>query len=125
EPTLAGCASRVRVSVHHEAGLTYWLPFSYVHKIRAVPGVAAGNHFSWFGGIYDEPKNQFPNFGLDPSTVAAGGPDYKIDPRELERFQKIRNGCIVGQQTMRKFGWHVGDEITLRGRIFPGNLRLK
>ena len=125
ERILARVGSSVRVSVHHEAGLTYWLPFSYVHKIRAVPGVAAVNHFSWFGGIYDEPKNQFPNFGLDPSTVAAVWPDYKIDPRELERFQKIRNGCIVGQQTMRKFGWHVGDEITLRGTIFPVNLTLK
>ena len=46
--------SSVRISVHHEAGLTYWLPFSYVHKVRALPGVAGVNHFSWFGGIYDD-----------------------------------------------------------------------
>jgi putative ABC transport system permease protein len=125
ERILARVGSSVRISVHHEAGLTYWLPYSYVHKIRAIPGVAAVNHFSWFGGIYDEPKNQFPNFGLDPSAVAAVWPDYKVDPRALERFQKIRNACIVGQQTMRKFGWQIGQEITLRGTIVPVNLTLR
>jgi hypothetical protein len=83
------------------------------------------NHFSWFGGIYDEPKNQFPNFGLDPDHVLAVWPDYKIDPRELARFKRIRNACLVGGATMRKFGWQVGQEITLRGTIFPVNLTLR
>src|SRR4029453_9436317 len=50
ERILARVGSSVRISVPHEAGLTYWLPFSYVHKVRAIPGVAAVNHFSWFGG---------------------------------------------------------------------------
>ena len=117
--------SSVRISVHHEAGLTYWLPFAFVHKVRSLPGVAAVNHFSWFGGIYDEPKNQFPNFGLDPDHVLAVWPDYKIDPRELERFRRIRNACLVGGATMRKFRWQVGQEITLRGTIFPVNLTLQ
>jgi putative ABC transport system permease protein len=125
ERIVARVGSSVRVSVHHEAGLTYWLPFAYVHKVRAVPGVAAVNHFSWFGGIYDEPKNQFPNFGLDPDHVLDVWPDYNIDPRELERFRRIRNACLVGGATMRKFGWQVGQEITLRGTIFPVNLTLQ
>ena len=125
ERILARVGSSVRISVHHEAGLTYWLPFSYVHKVRSLPGVAGVNHFSWFGGIYDEPKNQFPNFGLDPEHVLAVWPDYKLDPRQLERFKHMRNACMVGEATMRKFGWQVGQEITLRGTIFPVNLTLK
>jgi len=125
ERILTRVGSSVRISVRHEAGLTYWLPFAFVHKVRGLPGVAGVNHFSWFGGIYDEPKNQFPNFGIDPSAVSAVWPDYKIDPRALERFQKIRNACLVGQQTMRKFDWHVGQDITLRGTIFPVNLTLQ
>jgi putative ABC transport system permease protein len=125
ERILTRVGSNVRVSVHHEAGLTYWLPYSFVHKVRGLPGVAGVNHFSWFGGIYDEPKNQFPNFGIDPATVSAVWPDYRIEPRALERFQRIRNAALVGEQTMRRYGWRTDQEITLRGTLFPVDLTLR
>jgi putative ABC transport system permease protein len=115
-------ASAVRIAVHHKAGLTYWLPFAFVQKVRAVPGVAGVNHYSWFGGIYDEPKNMFPNFAVDPETVAAVWPDYRIDPEALARFRRIRNAALVGEETFRRFGWRVGQEVTLRGTIFPVDL---
>jgi putative ABC transport system permease protein len=115
-------ASNVRISVHHKAGLTYWLPFAFVQRVRGLPGVAGVNHYSWFGGIYDEPKNMFPNFALDPDAVEEVFPDYKIEPAALERFRKIRNAALVGEQTMRKFGWRIGQDVTLRGTIFPVDL---
>ena len=115
-------ASNVRISVHHKAGLTYWLPFAFVQRVRGLPGVAGVNHYSWFGGIYDEPKNMFPNFALDPDAVEEVFPDYKIDPAALERFRKIRNAGLVGEQTMRKFDWSIGQDVTLRGTIFPVDL---
>jgi putative ABC transport system permease protein len=115
-------ASNLRISVHHKAGLTYWLPLAFVHKIRSVPGVAAVNHWSWFGGIYDEPKNQFPNFALDPDEVESMWADYHIDPAALARFRTIRNGALVGDGLIKKFGWRIGQEVTLRGTIFPVTL---
>ena len=118
-------SSKARISVHHEAGLTYWLPLSYVQRVKAIPGVAAVNQFSWFGGIYDEPKNMFPNFAIDPETVAGVWPDYGIAPEALERFRRIRNGALVGEETFRRFGWHVGQEVTLRGTVFPVDLSLQ
>jgi putative ABC transport system permease protein len=118
----ARAASNVRISVHHKAGLTYWMPLAFVHKVRNLPGVAGVNHYSWFGGIYDEPKNLFPNFAMDPDAVEAIWPDYHIDPAALARFRTVRNGALVGEQTMRKFGWRLGQEVTLRGTIFPVDL---
>jgi putative ABC transport system permease protein len=115
-------ASNVRISVHHEAGLTYWLPAAFVQRVKTIPGVAAINHYSWFGGIYDEPKNMFPNFGVDPETVEQMWPDYGIDPEALVRFKVVRNGAIVGEENMKKFGWRIGQDVTLRGSIFPVNL---
>jgi putative ABC transport system permease protein len=119
---LERATSNTRISVHHEAGLTYLLPASYVNKIRAVPHVAAVNHYTWFGGIYDEPKNLFPNFAIDPETVEAMWPDYHIDPAALRRFRAVRNAALVGEQTMRKFGWRVGQNVTLKGTAFPVDL---
>ncbi|HJQ83274.1 MAG TPA: ABC transporter permease [Candidatus Binatia bacterium] len=118
-------SSNLRISVHHEAGLTYWLPFSFVQRVRGIPGVAGVSHSSWFGGIYDEPKNLFPNFAVDPENVEAVWPDYKIDPAALDRFRKTRNGALVGEQTMQKFGWEIGREITLRSTVFPVNLTFR
>jgi putative ABC transport system permease protein len=122
---LERAASNVRISVHHKAGMTYWLPFAFVNKVRGIPGVVGVNHYSWFGGIYDEPKNLFPNFAVDPETVAQVWPDYAIEPAALARFRTTRNGALVGEQTFRKFGWHVGQQITLRGTIFPVDLTLE
>lgn len=114
--------SNTRISVHHEAGLTYLLPASYVNKVRSVRHVAAVNHYTWFGGLYDDPKDMFPNFAIDPGTVGDMWPDYGIDPAALRRFRAVRNAALVGEQTMRKFGWRIGQNVTLKGTAFPVNL---
>ncbi len=118
-------ASNVRIAVHHKAGLTYWLPFAFVSKVRGIPGVTAVNHYSWFGGIYDEPKNMFPNFAIDPDTVAQMWPDYQIEPEALSRFRTTRDGALVGETTFTKFHWRVGQEVTLRGTVFPVDLTFR
>jgi putative ABC transport system permease protein len=118
-------ASGLRLSVHHKAGLTYLLPLAYAQRVRAVPHVAGVNHWTWFGGIYTEPKDLFPNFAIDPETVGEVWPDYGWEPSVLETFKRTRNGALVGSRTMKKFGWNVGDEIALRGGVFPVNLTFK
>lgn len=119
---LEKAVSNTRISVHHEAGLTYLLPASYVNKVRSVPGVVSVNHYTWFGGLYDEPKNMFPNFAVDPDTVGEMWDDCHLAPAVLHRFKAIRNAALVGEQTMRKFAWKVGQDVTLKGTAFPVNL---
>jgi len=119
---LEQAASNVRISVHHKAGLTYWLPSSFVQRVKSIPGVVAVNEYTWFGGVYDEPKNMFPNFAVDAENVGEMWADYHIDPKALARFKTIRNGALVGEDSMKKFGWRVGQNVTLRGTIFPIDL---
>jgi putative ABC transport system permease protein len=118
-------ANSLRISVHHKAGLTYWLPLAYVQRVKTLPHVVGVGHWSWFGGIYNEPKDMFPNFAIDPETIGDVWPDYNWNPAELEAFKRMRDGALVGPRTMERFGWKIGDEITLRGTIFPVNLTLK
>ena len=107
----------LRLVVQHDAGLTYWLPLAHAQRIRLVPQVEAVNHWTYFGGIYDRPEDFFPSFAVDPETVGAVWPDYSWDPATLERFKQLRNGALVGVQTMEKFRWKIGDEVTLRNGI--------
>lgn len=118
-------SSSTRVSIHNKAGLAYLLPYSTLQKVRAMPGVVAASSFTWFGGIYDQPKNMFPNFAIDSDVAADVWPDYGIDPQALEDFRRYRDAALVGYQTMRTFRWKVGDRITLRGTIWPIDLDLR
>src|SRR5215813_9673692 len=118
-------ANALRLSVHHRAGLTYMMPLACVQRVRTLPHVVGVNHWSWYGGIYSEPKDMFPNFAIDPETVGDVWPDYGWDPAVLEAFKHTRNGALVGARTMKKFNWRVGDEVALRGGVFPVNLTFK
>src|SRR5439155_1642795 len=85
-------------------------------------GVTAVNHYSWFGGVYDEPKNMFPNFAMDPETVGQVWAQYGFHPVALESFRKIRNAALVGEQTMRKFHFRIGQQVTLSSSVYPVDL---
>ena len=40
---------------------------------------------------------------------------------ELAAFRRERTACVVGRKTAARFGWKIGQTITLRGTIFPGD----
>jgi putative ABC transport system permease protein len=118
--------SNTRISVHNKAGLVYSMPYAFTRKVRGLDGVAAAMSMTWFGGAFEEAgRVTFPNFAVEPEQVGAVYPDYDIDPQQLADFQRYRDGAMVGRQTMKKYGWHIGDRITLRSTVWPVNLDLR
>ncbi len=122
---LANSASSVRIAVHNKAGLTYALPESYKTRIAATPHVEAVMGESWFGGIYHEVSDSFPNLAVDPETAQALWTDWDISQQSFADFRKIRTAAMVGPETMKRFNLHVGQQIMLRGTIYPINVTLK
>jgi putative ABC transport system permease protein len=119
-------ASNTRISVHNKAGVVYPVPYAFTRKVRQVDGVAAAVATVWFGGAFEEAgRVTFPNFAVEAEHVGAVYPDYDIPPQQLADFVRYRDGAIVGRQTMRKYGWKVGDRITLRSTVWPANLDLR
>jgi putative ABC transport system permease protein len=47
-------------------------------------------------------------------------PVYKLRVEERRAFMRDRQGAVVGRKIADKFGWKVGDQVPLRGTIFPG-----
>jgi putative ABC transport system permease protein len=121
---LADSASSTRVACHNKAGVTYGIPEAYKQRINATPHIAAVTAQSWFGGIYHEVSDQFPNMAVDPEMVGEMWPDWDISPQALDEFQRIRTGALVGTETMKRFGFHVGQQIMLRGTIYPFSVTL-
>jgi putative ABC transport system permease protein len=120
---LEHAANNTRISVHNKAGIVYPLPYAFLRKVRQVDGVAAAVSHTWFGGAFEEAgRVTFPNFAVEPELIGAVYPDYPVAPEQLAEFQRYRDGAIVGQQTMQKYGWKIGDRVTLRSTVWPVTL---
>jgi len=108
-----------RLVVQSAVSLANPLPYSHEEKLRQIPGVLDVCKLQWVGAYYKDKRNFFANFAVDPEKMATVFDDYKIDPKELEAFTADRRGCIVGTELMKRFGWKVGDRITLMHALFP------
>lgn len=97
------------------------LPAAYEERIAAIPGVKQVTHATWFGGIYIDEKNFFPQFAVDPVTWRQMYPEYSVPEDEWKTFLTDRQGAIVGQETAKRFKWKVGDRIPIKGAIYAGN----
>jgi putative ABC transport system permease protein len=115
---LVDTASSVRIATHNRAGLAYELPAAYQRHIEAIPHVLAVSPESWFGGIYHEAYDQFGNESVDPNTAEEVWPDWGVTHEQWERFRKLRTACLVGTSTMKRFNFHVGQQIMLRGTYY-------
>lgn len=94
------------------------LPLSYLNRISATSGVAGATHSSWFGGVYQDPKNFFPQFAVDPASWLAMYPEYVVSDADKQAWFADRTGAVVGRALADRFGWKVGDRVPLQGTIW-------
>ena len=118
--------SSERLIVRHKVSLTFTLPGYYREKIRSVPGVVAVVPSSWFQGVYKDqkPENFFPRFGTDPDEFFKVYRDLKIPEDQVKAWQRDRQGAVVSDSLAQKYGWKLGDRITIAGDIYPVTLEL-
>jgi putative ABC transport system permease protein len=114
-----------RLITRHKVSLNFFLPGSYREKIRAVPGVEHVVPFSWFGGRYidDKPEHFFAQFATDPEILDVHR-EWIVAPQQVDAWKRDRAGALVSRKIADKYGWKVGDRLTLEGTIFPLNLEL-
>ena len=107
-----------RMLVIHKISLIQPLPESYLGRIASIDGVADISHMSWFGGVYQEPRNFFPQMAVDPESYLRLYPEIRLTDAEREAWLANRTGAVVGRTTAERFGWQVGDRIPIQGTIF-------
>ena len=112
-------ADAERLVVIDKVSLINPLPISYKNRIASMKGVAAITSASWFGGYYQDPKNQFPQFATNPYDYFGMYPELQIPPEQLEAFAKNRTGAVVGKEIAERFDFKVGDRIPLISTIWP------
>lgn len=117
----ANASSTARMVTRNAISLVFPMPLYYRDRVKSVSGVKSVSHSQWFGGIYIEPKNFFPQFAVDSENYFEMYPEFIIKPEELLAFKRDRQGAVVGRKLADQYGWKVGDVVPIRGTIFPGN----
>ncbi|MFZ0760810.1 MAG: FtsX-like permease family protein [Candidatus Sulfotelmatobacter sp.] len=115
-----------RVITRDRISLAFFLPGYYREKIRSIPGVVAVVPETWFGGRYkdDRPENFFAQVATDPDEYLKVASDKFVPPDQVLAWQRDRAGALVDVALAKKYGWKIGDKITLLGTIFPVNPEL-
>jgi putative ABC transport system permease protein len=110
----AEASSSTRIVTIRSTSLIFSMPTSHADAIKATPGVEDITWANWFGGIYKDPQNFFAQIAIEPESYLRMYPEILLTPDERKAFLEDRTGCIVGDGLAKRFGFKVGDKITLQ-----------
>ena len=96
------------------------LPLSLQSRLEKVDNIEEVTHANWFGGVYQNPKNQLFTFAVADNYLDLY-PEMLVAPAEREAWMRTRTGILVGEAMMKRFGWKVGQKIPLQSNIFPNS----
>jgi putative ABC transport system permease protein len=111
-------ADAERLVVINKVSLINPIPIAYMNRIAATEGVQAVTHASWFGGYYQEPRNQFGQFPTDPYAYFSLYPELQMPQEQLDAWAKNRQGAVIGREIAEQYGFKVGDRIPLQATIW-------
>lgn len=114
-PELAGVDRLVTL---HKISIIQPMPLSYLNRIRGVDGVAVATSSNWFGGVYQDDRNQLAVFAVDVPSFLQVYDDYEMAPEEKDAWLKDRSSAVVGKVVAERFGWKVGDTVPMRSNIW-------
>jgi len=115
----ANASSSARLVTRSSVSLVFALPLSYAQKIRQVEGVTSVGWANWFGGVYVNERNFFAQFAIS-ETYLGLYPEFVLGDEQRRAFLSDRQGAIAGRKLADKYGWKIGDQVPLRGTIYPG-----
>jgi putative ABC transport system permease protein len=110
-----------RLLVINKTSLIQPLPLAYREKVERVPGVLQTTFASWFGGVYQDERNFFAQFAIDPKTYRKIYTEFEVPEDQWKAFEADRAGCVVGAATAKRFGFEIGDRVPIQGAIYPGD----
>lgn len=110
-----------RLMTTHKVSMTRSLPLNYQNRILILDGVTKVTYTSWFGGFFQNEKNQLAQFAVEGENYFDLFPEYIIAENQLERWKNTRTGLIIGQVVAKKFGWKVGDKVPIQSSIWMNN----
>lgn len=118
----ADFAAKDRVATRHKVTFVMSLPRRYVDDIRQVPGVTDVTWANWFGArLPGKDDVFFANMATDPESFLRVYDEIEVPEPQRSNWLQNRQGALVGAALAKQLELKVGDKITLRGTIYPGD----
>jgi putative ABC transport system permease protein len=115
-------AARDRIATRHKVTFIMQLPLRYLEDIRSTPGIKGTTWMNWFGGKHPKHESEFfATIAVDPTTFLQVYDEIVVPQDQREAWLQDRRGVVVGDVLAKKFGWKLGDRVTLAGTIYPGD----
>ena len=95
------------------------IPKRYLQEIKSVEGVENVASAVWFGGFYQDERNSFPTYPVDPVSYFDIFKELTIEPEVLEKFANTRRGAVAPVALVQELGWKIGDIVLLTSSIYP------
>ncbi len=109
-----------RLVIINRVSIIQPLPLAYRERLTRIPGVKVVGFASWFGGVYQDERNFFPQMAIDVETQRAVYPEFVIPDEQWKAFLADREGCVAGESLAKRFNWKVGDRIPIKGTVHAG-----
>ena len=107
-----------RLVVIDKVSLINFLPVSYEDRIARIPGVAIVSRLTWFGGYYQDPRQQFAQFPVEPDAYFGMYPELVLPEDQMAAWKRDRTGAVIGKDLADSLGIKVGDRIPIVSTIF-------
>jgi putative ABC transport system permease protein len=115
-------SATLRLIVMNRSLPFYGIPAHYCDEVRKMSGAAACVAIAGFPATYQDSRDQILAVG-EGLQIANVFPDYDLDGSARRAFTLNRRGAFAGSVLMKKYGWHKGQLVTLRG-VGPAHLEL-
>ena len=107
-----------RLMTQSRVNLVEPLPISYLAQIQAIRGIDRIAYYGWFGGYFQEPRNQINTGAVNIEAFLDIYPEFVVTPEALDTMLRTRTGALVGRDLLNRFGWSVGDRVPLGSSIW-------
>jgi putative ABC transport system permease protein len=120
---LENSSRQLRLAVTQRASVVNPLPAGYRAKIEALDPtrthLLAVCGFRYLGGTIENDPRQLSTVAADPDSFAATFTEHLHTAAERDAWLRDRQALIVGRGTAQRFGWNVGDRVTIRPSVPP------
>jgi putative ABC transport system permease protein len=110
---ISDASTTLRLIVNNKTAPWYDLPARYCDAIRELPGCAACVAVTGWPATWHNVSEQVFAAGVGPE-IGAVFPDYALSAEHQRAIASERRAAVVGELLMKKYGWKLGQQITLR-----------
>ncbi len=111
-------AGKDRLITQNKLTIIQPMPVNYVARIAAVEGVRDAVGHIWFGGFYQDERNQIVSIVTHTDNFFDVYPEMVVSDEGKRAWVTDRTGALVGRALASRFGWKVGDRIPLRSAFY-------